>query len=62
MFWGLPDPDPLAKGTAPDPSIIKQNAKNSKKTLIRNSFCDFFMTFFLNMMYIYLQKVIINKT
>ncbi len=25
MFLGLPDSDPLVRGTDPDPSIIKQN-------------------------------------
>jgi hypothetical protein len=32
MFLGLPDPDPVVRGTDPDPSIIKQ--KQSRKTLI----------------------------
>jgi hypothetical protein len=43
MFLGLPDPDPLVRGTdlAPDPSIIKQNSK-----INLDSFCfDFFLTF-----------------
>jgi hypothetical protein len=31
MFLGLldPDPDPLVRGTDPDPSIIKQNSKKN---------------------------------
>ncbi len=31
MFLGLPDPhpDPLLRGTDPDPSIIKQNSKKN---------------------------------
>ncbi len=29
MFVGLPDPDPLVRGTDPDPSIIKQNIKKN---------------------------------
>jgi hypothetical protein len=35
MFLGLPDPDPLVRGTdpTPDPSIVKQK-KKKKKTLI----------------------------
>jgi hypothetical protein len=28
MFLGLPDPDPLVRGTDPDPSIIKNSKKN----------------------------------
>ncbi len=27
VFLGLLNPDPLARGTDPDPSIIKQNCK-----------------------------------
>jgi hypothetical protein len=43
MFLGFLDlvPDPLARGTNPDPSIIKQKY-NSKKTL--DSYC--FVTFY----------------
>jgi hypothetical protein len=37
----LPVPDPLARGTDPDPSIIKK-----KKNVISSGF-DFFMTFTL---------------
>jgi hypothetical protein len=29
MFLGLPDPDPLVRGTDPDPSIIKENSKKN---------------------------------
>jgi hypothetical protein len=32
MFLGLADPDPIIRGTDPDPSIIKQNIL--RKTLI----------------------------
>jgi hypothetical protein len=32
MFLGLPNPDPLVRGTDPDPSIIK--ARIVRKTLI----------------------------
>jgi hypothetical protein len=32
LFLGLPDPDPLVRGTDPDPFIIKQ--KKVRKTLI----------------------------
>jgi hypothetical protein len=41
MFLGLPDPDPLVRGTdpAPDPST-----KENPSFLL---FCDFFMTFYL---------------
>jgi hypothetical protein len=40
MLLGLPDPDPLVRGTDPalDPSIIKQ-----KPSFLL--FCDFFMAF-----------------
>jgi hypothetical protein len=31
-FLGLPDPDPLVRGTDPDPSIIKQ--KKVRRTMI----------------------------
>jgi hypothetical protein len=41
MFLDLLDPDPLVRGTDPDPSIIKQN---SNGFLL---FCDFFMTLYL---------------
>jgi hypothetical protein len=40
MLLGLPDPDPLVRGTDPDPSIIKQ--KEKPRLLL---FVDFFMTF-----------------
>jgi hypothetical protein len=29
MFLGLLDPDPLVRGTDPDPSNIKQNSKKN---------------------------------
>ncbi len=29
MFLGLPDPDPLVRGTDQDPSIIKENSKKN---------------------------------
>jgi hypothetical protein len=29
MFLGLPDPDPLVRGTNADPSIIKENNKKT---------------------------------
>ncbi len=35
MFLGLLDPDPLVRGTDPDPSIIKQNSN------LFLMFCDF---------------------
>jgi hypothetical protein len=35
MFLGLPDPDPLVRGTDPDPSIFKQKKKLVRKTLFR---------------------------
>jgi hypothetical protein len=38
MFLGFPDPDPLIRGTDPDPSIILlSSSKNSKKNL--DSYC-----------------------
>jgi hypothetical protein len=45
MFVGLLDPDPLVRGTAPDPapeSIIKQKKEEKLLFLL---FCDFFQTF-----------------
>jgi hypothetical protein len=44
MVLGLLDPDPLVRGTGPDPSIIKQ--KIVRKTFIPTVFCEFFMTFY----------------
>jgi hypothetical protein len=50
MFLGLPDPDPLVRGTdpdlvlAPDPSIIKQKQEVKPSFLL---FCDFFITLYL---------------
>jgi hypothetical protein len=38
MFFSLLDPDPLVKGTAPDPDrILLSPSKNSKKNL--DSYC-----------------------
>jgi len=43
-FLDLPDPDPLVRGTDPEPSIIKQKYfKKSLFLLVSN----FFMTFYL---------------
>ncbi len=44
MFLGLldPDPDPLVRGTDPDPFYHQE--KIARKTLIP-TFCDFFLTF-----------------
>jgi hypothetical protein len=36
ISWSVADPDPLARGMDPDPSIVKQKL-----------LCDFFMTFYL---------------
>jgi hypothetical protein len=43
-FFGLLDPDPLVKGTVPDPSISKQKLQEKPLFLL---FCDFFLTFYL---------------
>jgi hypothetical protein len=47
VFLGLLDPDPLVRGTAPEPapdSFIKQ--KIVSKTLVP-TVCNFFLTFYL---------------
>jgi hypothetical protein len=38
MFLDIldPDPDPLVRGTHPDPTIVKQKFKTGRKTLIPN--------------------------
>ncbi len=48
MFLGLldPDPDPLVKGTDPDPAQDPHpSSKNSKKNLVSYCFVTTFMTF-----------------
>jgi hypothetical protein len=45
MFLGLPDPDPLIRGTDPDPSIIKQ--KKYEKHLDSYCFVTSVQLFFL---------------
>ncbi len=42
MFLDILVPDPLVRGTDPDPYIIKQN---DKKNIDFNCFCDFFFYF-----------------
>jgi hypothetical protein len=44
MFLGLLDPDPLVRGTDPDPSTCI-SSKNSKKNL--DSYCQFAKTFII---------------
>ncbi len=44
MFLGLPAPDPLVRGSDPDPSIIKQNGK---KTLDFYCFVTYLWLFYL---------------
>jgi hypothetical protein len=44
MFLGLPDQDPLIRGTGPDPAPDPPIIKKKPSFLL---FCDFFMTFYL---------------
>jgi hypothetical protein len=45
MILGLPDPDPLVRGTdpAPDSSIIKQKSKKNPDFYCFNIFMAFFL-------------------